>query len=339
MNFTTNNILKLFTDSIGQDAFKDFYDYNWQARKKEIQKLLKCKYDFDIINDKNFTRFVDILNDFVDWALKKDYINTWDKQAIIDFLFPYMYANEFTPPNVIPENFFIEYTVMYSICYVYKRSMQELLKTDDFKNKRSEAIISALFQFNFYLTSENYTKNIEPLEGAFDLFLALAKDKYQLFEYWNDKKFQIDEKDSTDLKILIQRWTKTKTSRPSWKVIKLFMNEELLPDENLINNPFTDVTGKVLYLAFRRKVFPAYFITNFFDSLLNQGFINQESIEMIKNGIRLFYRHYLVTNEPTFSQEERKNKMFCMLYRFLIEDDMGYDFNTETVQCFMRYLF
>lgn len=339
MNFTTNNILKLFIDSIGQDAFKDFYDYNWQARKKEIQKLLKCKYDFDILNNKSFTRFVDILNDFVDWALAKDYINTWDRQAIIDFLFPYMYANQFTPQDVIPENFFIEFTVMYSICYVYKRSMQETLKTDEFKNRRNEAIVAALFQFNFYLTSDNYTKNIEPLEGAFDLLFALAKDKNQLFQYWNDKKFQIDEKDSTDLKILIQRWTKTKSSRPSWKVIKLFMNEVLLPDDNLINNPFDDITGKELYLTFRRKVFPAYFITNFFDSLLNQGLINEESIEMIKNGIRLFYRHYLITNEPTFSQEEQNNKMFCMLYRFLLKDDMGYDFNTDTALCFKRYLF
>ena len=41
MNLTANNIIKLFIDAIGQDGFADFYDYNWQARKKEIQKLLK----------------------------------------------------------------------------------------------------------------------------------------------------------------------------------------------------------------------------------------------------------------------------------------------------------
>ena len=74
MKFTANNIIKLFIDAIGQDGFADFYDYNWQARKKEIQKLLKTDYDFDIVNDNNFKRFVDILNDFVDWAKKKDYI-------------------------------------------------------------------------------------------------------------------------------------------------------------------------------------------------------------------------------------------------------------------------
>lgn len=41
MKLTTNKIIKLFIDAIGQDAFKDFYEHNWEARKKEIQKLQK----------------------------------------------------------------------------------------------------------------------------------------------------------------------------------------------------------------------------------------------------------------------------------------------------------
>lgn len=57
MNLTANNIVKLFIDAIGQDAFKDFYDYNWGARKKEIQKLLKSDYNFDIIHDSKFQRY------------------------------------------------------------------------------------------------------------------------------------------------------------------------------------------------------------------------------------------------------------------------------------------
>lgn len=43
------------------------------------------------------------------------------------------------------------------------------------------------------------------------------------------------------------------------------------------------------------------FITNFFDSLSKYGFINETSKEMIQNGIRLFYRHFLVTKEETIS--------------------------------------
>lgn len=339
MNLTANTIIKLFVDAIGQDAFKDFYDFNWEARKKEIQKLLKCDYNFDIIHDSNFQRVLDILNDFVDWAIKKDYINSWDKWAILDLMIPYMHAIQFTLQNEIPESEFNEYTIMYSICNAYKRTVQEALKTKDFNNNRSGAITLAIYQFNFYLPSYEYTKNVEPLEGVFDLLLALTKDQKQLFKYWNDKKYEIDEKDSTDLKKLIQRWTKTKTSRPSWQVIKLFMNEELLPDENLIDQPFPDMSGRDLYLSFRRKVFPAYFITNLFDSLDDHGFLDSSSKEMIQNGIRLFYRHFLVTKEPTLSQEETHNPMFCMLYRFLLKDDMGYDFNTDTAQYFKRYLF
>lgn len=59
----------------------------------------------------------------------------------------------------------------------------------------------------------------------------------------------------------------------------------------------------------------------FFDSLSKYGFINETSKEMIQNGIRLFYRHFLVTKEETFSQKELQNPMFCMLYRFLMKDD------------------
>ncbi len=133
MNFTANNIIKLFIDAIGQDAFNDFYDYNWEARKKEIQKLLKCVYNFDIINDTNFQRVLDILNDFADWAKDKDYINSWDKGAILDLLIPYMKAQQFTPQDVIPEHDFIEYTIMYSICNAYKHIVLEALKTLDYK--------------------------------------------------------------------------------------------------------------------------------------------------------------------------------------------------------------
>ncbi|MBR4825631.1 MAG: hypothetical protein IKZ86_12615 [Spirochaetaceae bacterium] len=336
MNYTSNNILKLFIDAIGQDAFKDFYDFNWEARKKEIQKLMKIDYDFDVIHTPNFKRYLDILNEFTDWAITKDYINTWDKFAILDLLIPYIQALQFTPQDVIPEREFTEYTIMYSICNAYKRSAQEVFEKT---NNRYKAITSAIYQFNFYLTSKRYTEIVEPLEGVFDLFLALAKDKKELYAFWNDKKFELDEKDSTDLKILIQRWTKSESARPSWKVIKLFMNEDLLPEDNLINNPFPDISGEQLYLTFRRKVFPAYFITNLFDSLRKNGIIDISSKQIIQNGIRLFYRHFLVTNTPTLSQEELNNQMFCMLYKFLLKDDMGNDFNTDTEQWFKRYLF
>mgnify|MGYP004530681357 FL=1 len=339
MNLTTNTIIKFFIDAIGQDAFKDFYDFNWEVRKKEIQKLLKNDYNFDIIHDSNFQRVLDILNDFVDWAIKKDYINSWDKWAILDLMLPYMHAIQFTLQNEIPESEFIEYTIMYSICNAYKRTLQETLKTKDFNNNRSGAITLAIYQFNFYLPSNNYTEIVEPLEGVFNLFLALAKDKKKLFEYWDNKRFQIDENNSGDLKLLIQRWTKSKTSRPTWKVIKLFMNEDLLPEDNLVYQPYPDISGKEQYLTFRRKIFSAYFITNLFDSLDDHGFLDPASKEMIQNGIRLFYRHFLVTKEPALSQEETHNPMFCMLYRFLLKDDMGYDFNTDTAQYFKRYLF
>ena len=50
MKLTANTIIKLFVNSVGQDALKDFYEHNWDARKKEIQKLSKAEYDFDLIH-------------------------------------------------------------------------------------------------------------------------------------------------------------------------------------------------------------------------------------------------------------------------------------------------
>lgn len=251
-------------------------------------------------------------------------------------MIPYMHAIQFTLQNEIPESEFNEYTIMYSICSSYKHSVQEVFKKT---NNRSFAITTTIYQFNFYLPSNNYTEIVEPLESVFNLFLALAKDKKKLFEYWDNKRFQIDENNSGDLKLLIQRWTKSKTSRPTWKVIKLFMNEDLLPEDNLVYQLFPDISGKEQYLTFRRKIFSAYFITNLFDSLDDHVFLDPSSKEMIQNGIRLFYRHFLVTKEPALSQEETHNPMFCMMYRFLLKDDMGYDFNTDTAQYFKRYLF
>lgn len=41
MKLTSNNIIKFFIDAIGQDAFKDFYEYNWEARKKRNSEITK----------------------------------------------------------------------------------------------------------------------------------------------------------------------------------------------------------------------------------------------------------------------------------------------------------
>ncbi len=339
MKLTANTIIKLFVDAIGQDAFKDCYEHNWDARKKEIQKLLKGDYEFFVINDPKFQRVLDIFTEFVDWARKKDYINLSDKIAILDLLVPYMKAIQFTPQDVIQEQDFIQYTIMYSICMAYKHSMLDALKNPDFIKNRAQAITLAISQFNFYLPTEQYTTIVEPLEGVFDMFLAIVNDQNQLFEYWNDKRYEIDDNNSGDLKLLIKRWTKDKSARPTWKVIRLFMNEDLLPSDDFIIEELADVSGKDLYLTFRRRIFSAYFITKLFDSLKELGLINDTSKEMIQNGIRLFYRHFLVTKEPALSQEVIHNPMFCMLYRFLLKDDMGYDFNTDTAQYFKRYLF
>ena len=80
--------------------------------KKEIQKLSKAEYDFDLIHNTDFQRVMDMLDEFTDWALKKDYINSWDKYAIIDLLIPYMKALQFVLPDGIVKDLKLMKTIL-----------------------------------------------------------------------------------------------------------------------------------------------------------------------------------------------------------------------------------
>jgi len=121
MIFTTNHIIKLFTDAIGQDAFADFYGTFWESRKKEIQKLQKSEN-----REESLSRFIDMLNDFTNWCKENDYMNTWDYWAVYDFSIPFIAATRFTPNNLIPIKDFLEYTTMYAICFALTQSMKEV---------------------------------------------------------------------------------------------------------------------------------------------------------------------------------------------------------------------
>lgn len=332
--FTANHIIKLFTDAVGQDAFADLYGINWDARKKEIQKLQKSEITEDM-----FSRFVDILNEFTSWCKEKDYINSWDYHAVCDFLIPFISAIRFTPNNLIPTKDFVEYSTMYAICFTYKRSIDSYKELKD-ENKPCNELIAAIMQFNYWLPSNNYTKDINPLEGMFNLLFALTKDKRKLIDFWNNRKEELQDKGKfTDLDTQIKRWISGK-QRPTWKHIKLFLDESLLPKESLMNNPLADeFSNEEMYLTFRRKIFPACFITKFFDSLEEQELIHENSRLMIRKGIRLFYHHCLTTRDNSFTEEEQQNPMFCMMVHFLIKKDFGFEFNTDTAQYFKRILF
>ena len=310
------------------------YGTNWEARKKELQKIQKSD-----ISEENLTRFIDILNDFTNWCKEKDYMNTWDYSAVCDFLIPFLEAERFTPNNVIPIKDFIEFTNMYSICFTFKKSMTAYndIHSDE---KPGNALIAALMQFNYWMPSFDYTKDISPLEGVFDLLFALVKDKRKLFEFWNEKNEDIEDLGKySDLSIPIKRWLNG-SQRPTWKLIRLFLDKGLLPKVSLVANPLVgEYTNEELYLAFRRRVFPAWFITKFFDSLENQGLVHEHSRSMIRNGIRLFYRHILITGSNAISLEERQNPMFCMMWHYLVLDDFGHHYNTDTAQWFKRILF
>lgn len=334
MIFKTNHIIKLFTDAIGQDAFADYYGTFWEARKKEIQKIQKSES-----NEESLSRFIDILNDFTNWCKDKDYMNTWDYSAVCDFLMPFIAAIRFTPNNCIPIKDFVEYTTMYAICFVFKKSMEAYnhMKED---STQEESLTASLMQFNYWLPSYNYTKDISPMEGVFNLLFELMKDKRDLIVFWNTKKAEItDSENPTDLNTQIKRWLNGK-QRPTWKHIKLFLDEELLPKDSMLKDQISEeFSSENLYLIFRRRVFPSCFITKFFDSIENQELINDQSRYMIRNGVRLFYKHFLTEARTDFSSEEKRNPMFCMMVHFLLLKDFGNHFNTDTAQYFKYILF
>lgn len=334
MIFKTNHIIKLFTDAVGQDAFADFYGTFWDARKKEIQKLQKSES-----SEESLTRFIDILNDFTNWCKEKDYMNTWDYSAVCDFIIPFIAAAGFTPNNCIPVKNFIEYTTMYAICFALKKSMNTYNEIED-NDKPGTALTATLMQFNYWLPSYNYTNDISPMEGVFNLLFELVKNKRTLIEFWNSKKAEITDSDNpTDLNTQIKKWLNGK-QRPTWKHIKLFLDEELVPKDSLIKDQISEeFSSENLYLIFRRRVFSSCFITKFFDSLEKQNLIHEQSRNMIRTGIRLFYRRMLVDGGTDFSIEERHNPMFCMMFHFLVLNDFGNHYNTDTAQYFKNILF
>lgn len=40
MKLTANTIIKLFVNSVGQDALKDFYETNWGSKKKGNSEII-----------------------------------------------------------------------------------------------------------------------------------------------------------------------------------------------------------------------------------------------------------------------------------------------------------
>lgn len=43
--------------------------------------------------------------------------------------------------------------------------MQKVLESKDFHNNRNGAILLAVYRFNYYLSTYQYTRIVEPLEG------------------------------------------------------------------------------------------------------------------------------------------------------------------------------
>ena len=71
-------------------------------------------------------------------------------------MIPYMHAIQFTLQNEIPESEFNEYTIMYSICSVYKHSVQEVFKKTNNRSGKEQyltfrrKIFSAYFMTNLF---------------------------------------------------------------------------------------------------------------------------------------------------------------------------------------------
>ena len=86
-------------------------------------------------------------------------------------------------------------------------------------------------------------------------------------------------------------------------------------------------------------MFPACFITKFFDSLEEQDLIHENSRSMIRNGIRMFYRRIFKFGETDFCMEEKQNPMFCLMWHYLVLNDLTYHYNTDTAQWFKSILF
>lgn len=318
--FTLGLSLKLFSDAINLSVFNEpdgqrFYE----ATKKRINRMR----DYEILDltkkteYSNFVAYFKKYDDWAEWAKRKGYLKGFQQNAINAF-YELMFeaAKLYMPLNQnMTEHFFC-----YAFANVLYKQIQEY-KIYYPKDSKYEAMYWILSSFEFFGDDNSYIKDFTPIASSFSLLSCWVKDMNKVIKYWEKIVIEKGKRDvPPDFKAYITNWKKGVT--PDWKNIKIFFEEDLCPPKEYFFDD--EKIRKNAYEAFKANLFMSYILKNLYDSLKKNEVLSEESLLMIRNGARLYFREFFVIrdkNNCAYSakiEEDAKNNLmfrtlFCML--------------------------
>jgi hypothetical protein len=148
-----------------------------------------------------------------------------------------------------------------------------------------------------------------------------VKDMNEVIKYWERTVVEKGKRDiPVNFKAYITNWKKGVT--PDWKNIKIFFDEDLCPpNEFFIDDERVRMNG---YEAFKANLFMSYILKNLFNSLKKNEVLSEESLLMIRNGARLYFREFFVIRDKNncaysakVEESSKKNLMFRTLFCML----------------------
>lgn len=349
-NFTINyeslklsQVASIMIDGVGQQALLDSVESSDYEKNKQMLKRLKhldgdtSKSSFKLVKE-----FENLLFSFGCWAMNKGYIKSFSLIFLFYNELKSMIYEIDNPLKNTQEN--VQNHLLFSIRNILIRFF-----TDMNENYPNDSIIrnwsDTLSTFDVWGVSTNYTEDIFPIKSAFEYLKWMANDKKKVEIEWD--KLSND----TNLYTKIERWCSGK-QRPSWNELKLFLDVQPYPTNAAITefekykeseiskdfyNAFKDVMSKPrtnlhlsdkllenpaegifnginwTYPSFSNALFISYFVTNVADSMENQKLISKDFRNMIRNGLRLFYRDFFSDSLSRKNNEYQDNIMYMIL--------------------------
>ena len=316
---TIGKTIQILTNTINLTSFTEaegarFYDSN----KHKISRMK----DFDVSNMnkndlENYLEYIKKVDAWSAWATDKGYLRGFQQTAMSDFYLLLFQAAAYNMPldKNMTEHFF-----SYALAKVLFNQISEYMDKYPSEDKYY-AIYYCLATFELFGDDERYLKDYNPIESIFVLLSHWVKDINQLITFWEDQIAEKGLRDSPlNLHSYINKWKKG--TKISWENVKLFFDENMSPPEEFfIDNENIRKDG---YKTFKTSLFLGFIISNLFEYLVKEEIISEESLKMIKDGARLYYRDfYIIRKEGNpehsddFEEEAKNNLMFKTMFLML----------------------
>lgn len=316
---TIGKTIQILTNTINLTSFTEaegvrFYDSN-------KHKILRMK-DFDVSNMNkndldNYLEYIKKVDTWSAWATDKGYLKGYQQTAMSDFYLLLFQAAAYNMPldKNMTEHFF-----SYALAKVLFNQISEYMDKYPSEDKYY-AIYYCLATFELFGDDERYLKDYNPIESIFVLLSHWVKDINQLITFWEDQIAEKGLRDSPlNLHSYINKWKKG--TKISWENVKLFFDENMIPPEEFfIDNENIRKDG---YKTFKTSLFLGFIISNLFEYLVKEEIISEESLKMIKDGARLYYRDFYVIRKEgnpehsdDFEEEAKNNLMFKTMFLML----------------------